>query len=157
MSLIEDINAGLAALSEPNRPDKLVLDGSGRCNIKVFLPASVVKLKDSNLMIQVQISRTGRFFSLLSPIGVLKGNPSREFFAALFYRQFYADQVSGASLAINAEDHVVVAVYHWILESITPNDFSSLFQGFVAATLDLLREVRDLAEVAPNSIEVNLI
>ncbi|HEY9652118.1 MAG TPA: hypothetical protein V6C95_15745, partial [Coleofasciculaceae cyanobacterium] len=66
---------------------------------------------------------------------------------------FYAEQVSGVSFAINAENDTLVAVYHWMLESISPQDFSSLFQGFVTATLDLLREISNMAGIAQNSID----
>jgi hypothetical protein len=152
MSLKEDINAGLVAISSPNKPPELVLDNSGCCTILVPLPASVVSLVDGQLIVQVKLSRTGRFFTLLSPIGAIQEKLNREFFKALFYRQFYADQVSGVSIAINAENDTLVAVYHWMLESISPQDFSSLFQGFVTATLDLLGEISNMVEVAQNSI-----
>lgn len=153
MPLKEDINAGLAAISSPNKSQNLVLDDSGCCEIIIPLPASVVSLVDSQLIVQVKLSQTGRFFTLLSPIGVIQKKLTREFFEALFYRQFYAEQVSGASFAINAENDTLVAVYHWMLESILPDDFSSLFQGFVTATLDLLREISNMTEVAQNFID----
>lgn len=156
MSLKEDINAGLAVISSPNNSQKLVLAHSGCCTIIVPLPASVVRLVDGQLIVKVKISQTGRFFTLLSPIGVIQEKLSREFLEALFYRQFYAEQVSGASFAINGEDDTLVAVYHWMLESISPDDFSSLFQEFVTATLDLLREISNMTEIAQNSIKVNL-
>lgn len=148
MPLKEDINAGLAAISSPNKPQELVLDDSGCCKIIVPLPPSVVSLVDGQLVVQVKLSQTGRFFTFLSPIRGIDEKLSREFFKTLFYRQFYAEQVSGVSFAINGEDDTLVAVYHWMLESISPDDFSSLFQGFVTATLDLLREISNMTDVA---------
>lgn len=141
MSLRKDINAGLKAISSPNATTALVLDKSGGCMVSVPIPLTVADLVDSNLMIKVQLSRTERLFSLLSPLATLNGTPSQAFLETLFNRQFYADQVSGATLAINAEQETLIAVYHWMLDSITPAEFVSLFQKFALAVLDLIEEV----------------
>ncbi|HEY9649182.1 MAG TPA: type III secretion system chaperone, partial [Coleofasciculaceae cyanobacterium] len=108
MSLKEDINTGLAAISSPNKSQELVLDDTGCCTIIVPLPASVVRLVDGQLVVQVKLSQTGRFFTFLSPIGAIQEKLGKEFFKALFYRQFYAEQVSGVSFAINAENDTLV-------------------------------------------------
>ncbi len=150
MSLREDINIGLKAISNPNSTNKLELDKDDNCFISIPLPPSVVKLADDKLMISVKISPSESFFSLLSPLAIIKKTLSAEFLEALFYRQFYAEQVSGVSLSINAEQMTLVAVYHWMLDSITPDDFRLLFKKFISAVLELIDEINDMAQCEKN-------
>lgn len=146
MTLQTDINAGLTAISDPNASPKLILDKSGSCFVTVPIPDSVAKLTDNQLIIKIQISRTKRYFSLTTMIAKLNGTPNNKFLEALFHRQFYADQVSGVSLAINAEQNTLVSIYHWMIDSISPTQFSTLFQNFSLATLDIIKEVGIMAK-----------
>lgn len=145
MSLIDDINAALGTMSRPAPSPKLALDDAGRCAIPVPMPRDIVDLADGVLMVNVEISGTRRFFTLSTPIAAVDQRTSSEFFRALLYRQFYADQVSGASFAIGGSEDVLVAVYHWALDSITTDEFASLFKTFISASLDLIDEVVAMA------------
>ena len=145
MGLQEDVNAGLAALSGPEAPSQLGLDSSGRCTVPVPMPASLVELEGGVLPVTVEGSGTGRFFTLSSPIAAINGQPSSDFFRALLNRQFHADQVAGGSFAVGGAEDMLVAVYHWMLDSITPEEFVALFKNFISATLDLIDEVDNMA------------
>ncbi len=145
MSLKEDLNLALEAMSNLDAPQNLELDESGRCTLPVLMPASLISLVDGRLMVTVELSRTGHLFTLSTPLAAFNGQPSSDFFSALFHKQFYADQVSGASLAIGGTEEVLVAVYHWMLDAITPDEFLSLFKNFVSASFDLIGEVGGLA------------
>lgn len=144
MSLQEDINKGLIAISRS--PDKaLKLDNEGRVVIPVPMPANLIKLEGGVLNVEVVISDTESFFTMATPLAFLSKTPSAGFLEALFYRQAYADQVSAASFAISThgERDTLMGVYHWMLESITAEQFSELFQSFVAASFDLIDEVKE--------------
>ena len=145
MSLKEDLDLALKAMSNPDAPQNLELDESGRCNVPVLMPASLISLVEGRLMVTVELSGTGHLFTLLTPLAAINGKPSSDFFTELFHKQFYADQVSGASLAIGGTEEVLVAVYHWMLDAITPDEFLSLFKNFVSASFDLIGEVGVLA------------
>ena len=97
------------------------------------------------LLITVEMSPTARFFTLYSPLAAITGKPGRDFLRELLNRQFHADQVSGSSLAIGGAEDMLVAVYHWMLDSITPQEFVALFKNFVSATFDLIGEVGHLS------------
>ena len=145
MSLREDIIAALDTMSRPDASSKLTLDDAGRCTIPISIPADIAELADGALTINVELSGTGRYFTLSSPIATLDQKTSSGFLRALLYRQFYADQVSGAGFAIGGREDVLVAVYHWALDAIYPDEFTALFKGFISATLDLIDEVGNMA------------
>lgn len=145
MPLKEDVNAALEAMSRPDASSKLKLDDAGRCTIPVPMPPDIADLTDGALMINVEVSGTGRYFTLSSPIATIDQKTGGEFLRALLNRQFYADQVSGASFAIGGREDVLVSVYHWALDSISPDDFTALFKGFITASLDLIDEVGSMA------------
>lgn len=146
MSLKADLNVALEAMSNLDASEKLKLDESGRCTVPVLMPASLISLVEGRLMVTVELSGTGHLFTLLTPLAAINGKPSSDFFITLFHRQFFADQVSGASLAIGGTEEVLVAVYHWMLDAITPEEFLSLFKKFVSASFDLIGEVGVLAD-----------
>ena len=146
MPLREDVNGALEAMSTPNAPSKLALDDTGRCAITIPFPGDITQLAEGVLRVAVEISKTGRFFTLSTPIAAVDQNTGSEFFRALLYRQFYADQVSGASFAIGGSEDVLVAVNHWALDSITTDQFAELFKGFVSASLDLIDEVGEMVQ-----------
>ena len=147
MSLKDDVNAGLAELSKaPNLPD-MKLDNSGFCRITVPIPPALIKLREGELLIDLQISASGKFFSMLTPVAVLESQPDASFFEALLYRQFYADQVSGASLALSPsnDNDILVAIMHWTFDGISPEVFKKFYQKFIAASFNLIDEVNEMA------------
>ena len=145
MPLKEDVNAALEAMSRPDASSKLTLDDAGRCTVPVPMPPEIAELTGGALMINVEMSGTGRYFTLSSPIATVDLKTGSEFLRALLYRQFYADQVSGASFAIGGREDILVSVYHWALDSVSPDDFAELFKGFISASLDLIDEVGNMA------------
>lgn len=156
MSLKEDINAALTEMKHLyNLPD-LTLDELGRCQISANIPAEIVELAEGRLIIEVEVSPTGKFFSFYTPIAIVTGRPSSEFLEALFYRQFYAEQLSSASFAIAAinEYDVLVSIYHWMLDTISPTQFAQLYQKFVLASFKLMDEVKGMLPYEPNNIEL---
>lgn len=152
MPLQEDVNLALVELSRaPNLPD-LKLDDSGFCRIPVPMPATLIKLRDGQLLIDVQVSPTGKFFSMLTPVAVFQDRPGADFFEALLYRQFYADQVSGAGFALSPanDNDMLVAIVHWMFDAITPETFKKLYQLFIAASFQLIDEVYEMAAQTTN-------
>ena len=147
MTLYEDVNAGLSMVSR-SKSSPLVLDASGWCGVPVPMPSSVIRLHDGQMLVEVQISATGDFFKLTSPLAACKSTPSAEFLEALLRRQFTSDHVSAASfaLAVTGDTDVLVATYHWMLDTITPEQFKSLFKKFVSAVFDLIDEINDMAQ-----------
>lgn len=146
MGLKEDVNAGLKAIGNPNQPGHLALDEMGSCLVPVPLPPSVIVLADGQLLVKVQMANTGAMFSFLCGLAVLSGTPSVATFEALARRQFYAEQVRGISLAINSDQNTLVAVYHWMLEGIAPDQFKALFQKYVGGVLGMIHEVNTLSQ-----------
>lgn len=147
MSLHENINAGLALVSGSGA-SPLTLDKTGWCGVPVPMPSSVIQLQNGQLLVEVQVAATGDFFKLASPLAVCKDTPGAPFLEALLRRQATSDHVSGASfaLAVTGDADVLTAVYHWMLDTITPEQFKSLFKRFVAATFDLIDEINDMAQ-----------
>ncbi len=148
MTLKEDVNAGLAKLSAPGSTEPFALDKKGVCAIPVPMPATVVEMADNRLMVRVELAPTESLFSLSTPLAIIKGTPKSEFFRTLLYRQRYADQVAGASLAVQAEDEeqeALIAIYHWLLGAITPDEFAALFKQFIMAAITLVEEISQMA------------
>jgi hypothetical protein len=145
MPLRDDVLAGLAAIDAPDARSPLALDDTGRCVVTVPMPRQVAALSEGRLLVEVRMSRTGRAFSLRSALAKLRETPDSALLENLLQRHYHPDQVSGLAFALSAEDDAVVAVYHWILDSITPAQFSSLFARFSTGTLALLREIAAMA------------
>lgn len=145
MPLKDDVLAGLKAIDHPNAAQPLTLDARGGCVVTVPIPASVAKLNQNELQVQVQMSRTGRQFSLRTPLARFASAPERALLENLLHRQFYADQSAGIAFAVSPTDDALVATYHWIMGSIATKDFVSLFTKFTTGVLDLLGDIATLA------------
>lgn len=145
MPLRDDVLAGLAAIDAPDARAPLTLDDKGRCLVTVPIPRQVAALDDSQLLVEVRMSRTGRAFSLRTALAKLREIPDSALLEALLQRNYHPDQSSGLGFALSAEDDTVVAAYHWILDSITAAQFSALFARFSTGTLPLLREIANMA------------
>ncbi len=147
MSLFQDVNAGLAAVSNPAADEPLKLDSSNWCGITIPMPPSVIRLADGQLLVEVTMPRTLDSFTFSSALAILKDTPHQKFLEALLMRQFYAEQTSGANfaIAVTGDENVLVAVYHWTLDSITPEQFKALFKQFVSAVFDQIEEIKEMA------------
>lgn len=152
MPLEADLNQGLAELQQRTQLDELKLDHSGWCRIEVPIPAQLRVLHEGRLVIEVQLSKAGNFFSLYTPVAVAVSEAGKQLGQTLLYRQFYAGQVAGASFALSTTDDndVLVAIYHWMLDSISPAQFMQLYQRFIVAALQLIEEVNTLAHSIPD-------
>lgn len=168
MSLKEDINAGLAAIKNPNNPEPLVLGAEGTvsaleglwCFVEVPIPESVIKLTNGQLIIKVVLSGTKHFFSLKTILATVYKHPSVAFLEGLLNNQFYTDRFLGVSIGYNAvgadrlghsgEDDTLAVVYHWMLDSISPEQFQALFQQFVNSSLTVINQMEDIAKYEKN-------
>jgi hypothetical protein len=149
MSLKDDLLAGLKAIDHPSAARPLTLDARGSCVVSVPIPASVARLTEGKLQVQVQMSRTGRQFSLRTPLARFTAAPDRALLENLLHRQYYPEQTTGIGLAVSPADDVLVATYHWMLDAIATKDFVSLFTKFSTGVLDLLGEIATLGRNEP--------
>jgi hypothetical protein len=156
MALREDLSQALAVMSRA-KDTQLALDENGWGQIPVVMPDTLVKLSNGQLIVEVVLSKTAKYFTLLTPLAVLKEQPSAAFYEALFYRQFYADQVNGAGFGVSAggNNDRLVALYHWPLAAITPEQFGGLFQNFVMAALGLINELSEMSRQEPAVVLVH--
>ncbi|ACY19096.1 type III secretion system chaperone [Haliangium ochraceum] len=149
MSLRDDVDAGLAAIDAPGASKRLALNERGTCEVTVPIPKQAATLTDERLMVYVRMSRTGRRFSLRTPLAKMRETPDSELLENLLQRVYYPDQLSGLSVAMSPEDDALVAYYHWILDSITPEQFKALFTKFATGSLIVVREVAGMARQQP--------
>lgn len=150
MTLKDDLNRALVELTR-SRETPVRLGEQGWAQLVLPMPPGITKPGGPQLTIEVVLSKTGNYFTLLTPLAVLDGRPSAEFFQALLYRQFSADQVEGGGFGLSAggERDRLVALCHWPLAAITPEQFATLFRNFVKTALALIREVKEMARREP--------
>lgn len=155
MTLKDDLNQALAVMTR-SRETPLSLDENGWSQLILPMPGRD-NLSNQQLIVEVVLSKTAKYFTLLTPLAVLNNQPGAEFLQALLYRQFSADQVDGAAFGLGAggERDRLVALCHWALPAITPDQFSDLFQNFVKAALALIDEVKDMARREPALVLVH--
>lgn len=124
------------------------LDDNGWALVRMPYTDAPVRLHDNELTIQIRLASSGRFFTLFSPLALLHETPNAPALEHLLRRQFYADQVGAASVAIAqvGDADVLQAVAHWMLPTLTAEEFSKLFEIFVQAVFTLIPEVVQLAE-----------
>lgn len=156
MTLKDDLNQALAVMTR-SRETPLSLDEKGWSQLILPMPPGKANLSNQQLIVEVVLSKTGNYFTLLTPLAVLVNRPGVEFLEALLYRQFSADQVDGIcfGLAAGGERDRLVALCHWVLPAVTPDQFSGLFQNFVKAALALISEVKDMARREPALVLVH--
>ncbi|WP_428262392.1 hypothetical protein [Haliangium sp.] len=145
MSLRDDVEAGLREIDAPGSKAPLVLNPRGACVVTVPVPPQVAQLTDGAMLVQVQMGRTGRYFSLRSALAKLKETPDVALLEHLLVQQYYPDPIGGLGFAISAEDDALVATYHWIIDGIDPNSFAKLFSSFSTAMFDVLAEIAKMA------------
>ena len=146
------LDAALTSISgDSDHPHRL--DDAGRCAIQVPIPPGLVDRLDA-VEVTVRLSgssASGAMVSLIAPLASLtKDELSAEFATSLLRRQFCAAQTDGASYAISDREDVLVAIYHWLPDEITPAEFTHVFGRFVGAAVLLHGEaVRAAALGAP--------
>jgi hypothetical protein len=143
MTLIDDVNAGLAAVSTPDATTPLVLDEHGRCEITAPMPPGLDGVPDQ---VTIMVSATDSGLTLRAPLAALDGDLGAAAGAALLRRQFFPDQSGGISYAIADAEDVLVAIYHWVVGHVSTDDFTELLSHFITIWVDMVGEVAGMAD-----------
>jgi hypothetical protein len=148
MGLKEDLRTGLFSLQKRGYSIRDELDAHGRAVVVIPFDDAPVRLRNDELVVQVRISSSGRFFTLSSALAMITDPLESEPLEHLLRRQFSADQVGGAGIAIMQVNDVdaLTAVQHWPLKSISDAQLSELFEIFMQAFFTLYDEVKNLLE-----------
>lgn len=153
MTLKDDLNNALQALAEeaPNLP-VVSLDEQQRCQLAVPIPAELQPLQDQQLVLEIQLAKSGQGFSLSTPVAAIAVEASDDLYKTLLSRQTYFDQMGGLSWAIAPQtDHDLLAItYHWLLENISEQEFHQLYQRFLRAALALIRDGKAMLGSEPD-------
>lgn len=146
MPLKEDLYAALKALPR-HYSIQNELEQNDRVLLLLPYPNAPHPLHKDELSIQIRLASSGRFFTLYSPLAIFSAQPETNILEHLLRRAFYADQTGGAGLAIMQvnDTESVTAVYHWLLDSISPEVFQNLLDHFIAATFTLMNEIDAIA------------
>jgi len=146
MSIQDDVYNGLKALpriySITNE-----LDSRGWVLIQMPMPSAPHALHDDELTVQLQIDESESYFTLYSPLAILKDGDKGSIYEHFMRRNFYAEQTDGLSFAINQvqDSDVLQAVYHWIRDSISPEDFKTLVETMMKGLFTMMDEVDTVA------------
>jgi len=154
MPIKDDLYTALKAL--PRRYSiQNELEENGWVLILMPYPNAPHPLHKDELSIQIRVASSGRFFTLYSPLAIFTRQPRTSILDHLLRRAFYADQTGGAGLAIMQvnDTDTVTAVYHWLFDNISPEQFQNLLDNFIAATFTLMKEIDSIAEKS-DAIEV---
>lgn len=94
----------------------------------------------------VRLALSGRYFTLVAPLAALDGPADAELLLSLLSRHADADRSDGAAYAIVSADSgdIVVATYHWLLPSISPDEFATVLQVFARAVRGLHEDLAEL-------------
>lgn len=146
--LKDDLYTALSALARGRYSIDNKLDDKGWVLLLMPYPDAPHPLHKDELSIQIQISTTGRYFTLYSPLAILKERLQESTGEHILRRHFYADQVDGASLAIQDvyDKDVLTAIYHWGLGSINPEQFAILLERFTDGVFTLMKEIDIIAD-----------
>lgn len=143
MTLISDIQAGIAAL-QPHHFDitERLADG-GFAVILIPFPKAPVKLPNDELSIQIRLAAGGRFFTMFTALALVDGPIEASVYQHLLRRNYFADQVGAASYALMSmdEEDGLVAAIHWPFNHIEPAPFTGLFQNLIEAKFMMLKEL----------------
>lgn len=152
MSLKESLNAALTAFGNEQNNQTKTLDEDNWASLTFAIPPQVIALTNAQLRIDVALAESGNFFTLLTPLAALTSKPKLDFYEILLSRQSFADQTKGLSYALEPRNQAVVllGVYHWTLDSITPEQFRSLVKNFTTGAFELIRQVAEIAKNEPN-------
>lgn len=152
MALREDLTAGLERLSNKVKFSVPALDASGRARLEIPIPAGLAILRDGRLTIDIRIASGGESFTLSTAVATTLGVVRAPFLDALLRRQQHGDSSAGLSYALEAANQydALLAVYHWIIPSITPEQFNALYQRFLMAALRVIADIDGMIDKTPN-------
>src|SRR5688500_3582901 len=126
MPLKDDLNTALMELGQHVQFEVPLLDDKGATRLIIPIPAMLRPLRDDELLIDVQLSTQVDRFALFTLVAAFTGPPQQDVLEALLRRQFIGGQSSGLSYALRLFDEdydALVVIAHWILGSITPQQF----------------------------------
>jgi hypothetical protein len=152
MALKDDLNTALMELGQQARFEVPTLDDTGASRLVIQVPPDLHALRDGELLIDIRLSTQGDRFSLYTPVAAFTSAPQQDVLEALLRRQFVGGQSSGLSYAIRTveEDYdALVVIAHWILGSITPEQFRQFYQRFMAATFLIIDDIYNIAQTIP--------
>lgn len=136
MSLRDDLDQAVRAAGGP-RNAGLLGDGTWGTVVPVG--------GDRLLPVQARLARSGHRLSLVAALAHLH-TPDPEVLAALLGRHVEADRTDGVAYGLVSEEDgdLVVGVLHWVLASITPEQFRDLLRTFTRAVADLRADLEDM-------------
>jgi len=152
VTLREDLEAGLEALAKKVKFTVPALDSSGRTRLEIPVPPMLGAVRDGKMMVDIRLASGGESFTLSTPVATTLGAVRAPFIDALLRRQQHGDSSAGLSYALEAANQydALLAVYHWIIPSITPEQFNALYQRFLMAALRVIADVDDMVDKTPN-------
>jgi hypothetical protein len=152
MALREDINAGLQRLAGTVKFAVPQLDDTGMTRLEVPMPPMLANLRDGLLVIDVHLAGAGDSFTLSTPVAATLGVVAAPFYDALLRRQQRGHQSAGLTFTLEADNQydALLAVYHWILPSIAPDQFVGLYQKFIQAALGVIADIDGMIDTARN-------
>lgn len=152
MALREDLEAGLEALAKKVKFSVPAPDASGRARLEIPIPPMLAAVRDGKLTVDIRMASGGESFTLSTPIATTFGAVRAPFLDALLRRQQNGDSSAGLSYALEAANQydALLAVYHWILPSITPEQFNALYQRFLMAALRVIADVDGMIDKTPD-------
>lgn len=146
MSLKQDVYNGLKALPRTYSITN-ELESQGWALIQMPYPNASHALHDDELTVQVRIDSSESYFTLYSPLAILKEGDKGSIYEHVLRRNFYAEQTDALSYAINdvQDNDVLQAVYHWMSDSINADKFKSLLEVMMKNIFTLIDEVDNIA------------
>jgi len=137
-SLRDDLDAAVRSVAGPANPG---LDSEGNWVTAIPLGEPAARLP-----VQARMATSGDAFTLLAPLADLGEPHDVEVFATLLRHPADADQTGGASYAVVTEEtgEVLVAIHHWVLPSISTEDFKALLLAFASAVRGMRADLQDI-------------
>ena len=140
MTLQDDLDLAVRGVAGPKTQG---LDPDGRWT-------TAIPVDDTGLLLpaQARMALSGRSFTLLTVLAELDEEHDAELFASLLRHAADPDRTSGANYAIVTEelDEVLLAVHHWVLPTITADQFATLLRVFVTAVRGMRADLEDMIE-----------
>ncbi|GEM_PF-3462875 len=123
------------------------LDSRSWVLIQMPFPTAPHALHDDELTVQLRIDESESYFTLYSPLAILKEGDKSTIYEHMLHRNFYAEQTDALAFAINQVqgNDVLQAVYHWMQDSIDPEQFKSLIERMMQGLFTMMDEVDNVA------------
>jgi hypothetical protein len=139
-SLREDLDTAVRSVAGPANQG-LDVQGCWTTAVPLDEPGAL-------LPVQARMATSGSAFTLLAPLAELEEPYDVDLFATLLRHCAHPDQTGGAGYAVLTEEsgELLVALEHWVLPSISKEQFRALLLGFASAVRGMRGDVRDMIE-----------